>query len=172
MSAHIVNKNLEPDGLPGTLSRRVIQGVLRDSLGYHGVVFSDDMHMHAISRNYGLEESIRLCINAGVDVLCFANNVPPAERVTADQLHRIIRKLVNEGKISMQRINESYARVTTLKKRLSLNDAFSLQNEIDRNLELSKKMYQQAKDESDRLKEERKGQEAHPPKPKKRKAKN
>jgi len=172
MSAHIVNKNLEPEGLPGTLSKRVIQGLLRDSLRYNGVVFSDDMHMHAISRNYGLEESIRLCINAGVDILCFANNVPPAERVTADQLHTLIRKLVNEGKISPQRIQEAYQRVIKLKKRLTLNDAFSLQEQLDLNFELAEKYYQQAKAERDRtVAAERAAKEAQDRKSKKRKAK-
>jgi beta-N-acetylhexosaminidase len=123
MSAHIVNRNLEPKGLPGTLSKRVLDSLLRKNLGYRGVVFSDDMHMHAISKNFGLEEAIKLGINAGIDILCFANNVPEAERVTVPQVHGIIKKMVQRGDISMNRINESFKRVMTLKKRLNKNEA-------------------------------------------------
>jgi len=123
MSAHIVNRNLEPKGLPGTLSKRVLDSLLRKQMRYQGVVFSDDMHMHAISKNFGLEEAIRLGINAGIDVLCFANNVPEAERVTVPQVHGLIKKMVSSGEISRARIDESYRRVMTLKKRLNQDEA-------------------------------------------------
>lgn len=118
MSAHIVNRNLEPKGLPGTLSKRVLDSLLRKNMGYQGVVFSDDMHMHAISKNFGLEEAIRLGVNAGIDVLCFANNVPEPERVTVPQVHGIIKKMVASGEIPKTRIDESYRRVMALKKRI------------------------------------------------------
>ncbi len=123
MSAHIVNRNLEPKGLPGTLSKRVLDSLLRKQMRYQGVVFSDDMHMHAISKNFGLEEAIRLGINAGIDILCFANNVPEAERVTVPQVHGLIKKMVSSGEISRARIDESYRRVMTLKKRLNQDEA-------------------------------------------------
>jgi beta-N-acetylhexosaminidase len=122
MSAHIVNRNLEPKGLPGTLSKRVLDSLLRKKMGYQGVVFSDDMHMHAISKNFGLEEAIKLGINAGIDILCFANNVPEADRVTVPQVHGIIKSLVSRGEISQGRINDSYQRIMTLKKRLNRNE--------------------------------------------------
>jgi beta-N-acetylhexosaminidase len=71
MTSHIVNKNLDAKGLPGTLSKEILDGILRKRLGFNGVVFSDDMQMNAISKNFGLEESIKLAINAGVDIMCF-----------------------------------------------------------------------------------------------------
>ena len=70
MTSHIVNKKLDQTGLPGTLSTEIIDGVLRKKLGFQGVVFSDDMQMHAITKQFGMEESIRLAVNAGVDILC------------------------------------------------------------------------------------------------------
>ena len=69
MTAHIVNGKLDDSKLPATLSRKIITGILRDSLGFTGPVFSDDMMMQAISNHYRLEESIRLALEAGVDVL-------------------------------------------------------------------------------------------------------
>ena len=50
MSAHIVNKKLDPRGYPGTLSSRMIDSLLRKQLHYDGVVFSDDMQMQAIDK--------------------------------------------------------------------------------------------------------------------------
>lgn len=144
MSAHIVNRNLEPKGLPGTLSKRVLDSLLRKNMGYNGVVFSDDMHMHAISKNFGLEEAIRLGINAGIDVLCFANNVPEPDRVTVPQVHGIIKKMVANGEISRARIDESYRRVMTLKKKLNKDETSYYQqlaeNERQNAAELKKQL--------------------------------
>lgn len=118
MTAHIVNKQLEPAGLPGTLSRKIMTGILRDSLGHSGVIFSDDMQMHAIDKHFGLENALLLAIDAGVDVLIFSNNIQNSENRTIDQVHSIIRKLIEENKLSEERINESYKRILALKKRL------------------------------------------------------
>ncbi len=116
MSAHIVNENLDPEGLPGTLSKKILQGVLRDSLGFNGVVFSDDMQMHAITKHYGLEKAITLGINAGLDVLIFSNNIQNSEDRTVQVVHKIIKNLVREGVIPVARIDESYQRIMQLKK--------------------------------------------------------
>lgn len=119
MTSHIVNKNLDKEGLPGTLSKEIIDGVLRRKLGFSGVVFSDDMQMHAITKQYGMEESIRLAINAGVDILCFSNNIQGSEQRTVDKVHATIRSFVESGQISRARIDESFVRIMTLKKQLN-----------------------------------------------------
>ena len=118
MTAHIVNKNLDPKGLPGTLSNRVIDSLLRKQLGFKGVVFSDDMQMQAIAKNFTLEETIKLAINAGVDIMCFSNNIPGSEERTVDRVHRIIKEMVQSGEIKRSRIEESYKRIMELKKKL------------------------------------------------------
>jgi beta-N-acetylhexosaminidase len=118
MSAHIVNKNLDPRGYPGTLSTRILDSLLRKTMGYNGVVFSDDMQMHAISKQYGLEESIRLAINAGIDILCFSNNIQNTEQRNVDIVHDVIRKLVTSGEIKPERIDQSYRRIMKLKSKL------------------------------------------------------
>lgn len=118
MTAHIINKRWDPSMLPATLSRRVVTDMLRDLLGYKGVVFSDDMQMDAIGANYGLENAIMLSVNAGVDVLMFANTTPHKDKiVTASQVHAILKKLVKKKKISRQRIDEAYARIMALKEK-------------------------------------------------------
>jgi beta-N-acetylhexosaminidase len=122
MTSHIVNKKLDSKGLPGTLSKEILDGILRKKLGFDGVVFSDDMQMHAITKQYGLEESIKLAINAGVDILCFSNNIQGSETRTVDRVFEIIRSAVNKGEISPARIDQSFARIMSLKKRLTQSE--------------------------------------------------
>jgi beta-N-acetylhexosaminidase len=124
MSAHIVNKKLDARGLPGTLSDSILGKLLRKDIGYTGVVFSDDMQMHAITKHYGLEEAIKLAILAGVDVMTFSNNISGSEERTVDKVHGIIKKLVQNGTISEKRINESYQRIMTLKKSFAFDKAY------------------------------------------------
>lgn len=124
MTSHIVNKKLDARGLPGTLSDSILNGLLRKKLGYTGVVFSDDMQMHAITKHYGLEEAIRLAILAGVDIMTFSNNIMGSEVRTVDKVHSIIKKYVQDGVITQQRINESYKRIMNLKNSLNWDKAY------------------------------------------------
>lgn len=116
MSAHIVNASLDKDSLPGTLSEDILQGILREKLDFEGIIFSDDMQMHAITKHYGLENAIELGLNAGLDVIIFSNNIRGSEERTVSVVHEIILRLVNEGRIPIERINESYTRIMKYKK--------------------------------------------------------
>jgi beta-N-acetylhexosaminidase len=115
MTAHIINCHLDTACLPATLSKTIVNDMLRNMLRYDGVVFSDDMQMFAISKNYGLENAIKLSINAGVDVLLFGNQVNPQDKISATEVHAKIKKLVKAGDIGKDRINESYQRIIRLK---------------------------------------------------------
>jgi beta-N-acetylhexosaminidase len=116
MTAHIFNARLD-SVYPATLSKSTITGILRDSLGFQGVVMSDDLQMGAIRKYYSLREAIKRAIKAGADILLFSNNTVYDPKI-ADKAHRIIKKLVEDGTISKQRINQSYRRIMKLKKRL------------------------------------------------------
>ncbi len=116
MTAHIFNARLD-SALPATLSKRIITGILRDSLKYNGVIISDDMQMGAIADHYGLETALEKCINAGVDIVCFGNNLQYDPEIIA-KATGIIKRLVVEGKIPRTRIDESYKRITALKNTL------------------------------------------------------
>lgn len=118
MSAHVFHAGLDP-AVPSTLSRAVITGLLRERLGFDGVVISDDMEMKAISSRYGIEQSIPAAINAGVDVLCFGNNLGYDPDIAAKAVD-IIERAVRDGVIPGKRINESCARVLALKQRAGL----------------------------------------------------
>ena len=123
MSAHVVNRVLDGEMLPASLSKPMIDGVLRKLIGFDGVVFSDDMHMGAISKHYGLEEAVVLAVNAGLDVLVFSNNVFDDERTSGIQVHQLIKDKVLAGEIPIARIMESYIRITKLKESLGLMEA-------------------------------------------------
>jgi len=116
MTAHIFNRNLDPD-VPATLSKKVITGLLRDSLHYQGVIISDDLQMKAISAVYRMEETVEKSINAGVDILLFGNNLDYDEEIP-EKVINIVKKLIAEGKISEARIDESYNRILKLKGKL------------------------------------------------------
>ena len=104
---------------PATLSRAVITGILREKLGYTGVITSDDMEMKAISSHYGLENSLPLAINAGIDVLCFGNNLSYHPDIAPLAL-AILENAVTSGRIPLARIDESCQRVLALKRKAGL----------------------------------------------------
>jgi beta-N-acetylhexosaminidase len=116
MTAHIFNARLDPDH-PATLSEKVVTGLLRDKLGFDGVVITDDMNMGAIADEYGPREAVRLAIEAGADILLYGNNLAYDPDVVA-KTHALIRSLVDDGTIPEARIRKSYDRIMRLKERL------------------------------------------------------
>lgn len=113
MTAHVVNSRLDPD-YPATLSRTVITGILREKLGFGGVVISDDMQMGAIVEKYGFEEAVERAVYAGVDILTFANNSVYDSDIAAKAV-LTIKTLIRKGRITEKRIYESYQRIKRLK---------------------------------------------------------
>jgi beta-N-acetylhexosaminidase len=122
MSSHIVHKGLDEEGYPGTLSYKIISELLRSKLNYDGVVYTDDMQMQAITKHYGLEEAVYRAINAGVDMMIFSNNIQGSENRTLDTVHSLIRNMITDGRISEERIDESYHRIMDLKSTLKLQE--------------------------------------------------
>jgi beta-N-acetylhexosaminidase len=122
MTSHIVNRKLDKQGHPGTLSADILDGILRKQLRFQGVIFTDDMQMHAITKHYGLEEAIKLAINGGVDIMTFSNNIQGSDERTVDKVHTIIKALVTNGQIKRERIEQSYRRILALKGRLNPGD--------------------------------------------------
>ena len=118
MTAHIFNAALDST-YPATLSKPIITGILRDSLRFNGVVMSDDLQMKAIRTEYGLKETIKMSIQAGVDILSFANNSIFDAEIAA-KAHGIIIELVEEGSLSEGRIDQSYDRIMSLKRKYLL----------------------------------------------------
>jgi beta-N-acetylhexosaminidase len=115
MTAHVFNAQLDP-AYPATLSQAVITGILREELGYDGVVITDDMNMGAITAQYGFEQAAVLAVQAGADILAYGNNLVYDPNV-AERAIAALLAAVERGELSEARIDESHRRVMALKGR-------------------------------------------------------
>jgi len=115
MTAHVFNAKLDKN-FPATLSKNITYDILREDLKYDGFIISDDMHMGAIADNFELELAIEKSLNAGVDMLMFSNNSPKAyDSEIVPKAINIIKKLVEEGKITEEQVDAAYNRIVELK---------------------------------------------------------
>ena len=119
MVAHVFNKNID-EKYPASLSSNFINNVLRNEIGYKGVVITDDLQMKAIEDHFSLEETVVATINAGADILIYGNNLGVYNPNIVKDIVEIVMNNVANGKISEKRINESYQRVIRLKKRYEI----------------------------------------------------
>lgn len=117
MTGHLFNAQLDAN-LPATLSRPVVTRLLREEMGYDGVVISDDLLMDAIRKHYSFAESVEHAINAGVDILLICSS--DAELVS--DTVSLISDLVQRGRVSEQRINQAYLRIHRLKSKLAKSE--------------------------------------------------
>ncbi len=113
MTAHIFNARLD-NKLPATLSPAVVTGLLREQLGYDGVIISDDMQMRAITDLFKLEKAFELALVAGVDIIAVANELTYAGTVT-NRFINTVRRMLDEGTIGEDRIEQSFQRIMRLK---------------------------------------------------------
>lgn len=116
MTAHVFHAALDPDH-PATLSRAVMTDLLRDRLGFEGVIVTDDMQMKAIAAHYPFEKAVRLAVLAGADLLLFGNNLAYDPDLPANVIDLLLQA-VEDGTIPRERIEASYRRIRALKTRL------------------------------------------------------
>lgn len=116
MVAHILYSDIDQDQ-PATMSPKIIGGLLREELGYEGVVVSDDMTMGAIVENYTLEDGTLSFIKAGGDIalICHGNENP-------GKVLEKIKEAINTGELSEEYIDEKVYRILKLKAKYELED--------------------------------------------------
>ncbi|MEU8206730.1 glycoside hydrolase family 3 protein [Streptosporangium sp. NPDC049046] len=107
MSAHVVMPKLDPSGDPATLSKPILTGLLREKLGFDGVVSTDALDMAGVRKKYRDGDVAVRAIQAGVDLLL----MPPDYR----EAHRALLAAVASGKISEARLDQSVRRLLKLK---------------------------------------------------------
>ncbi|MFD5267570.1 glycoside hydrolase family 3 protein [Streptomyces sp. NPDC058335] len=112
MTAHILVPALDDSGDPATLSRTVVTGLLRERLGYDGVVVTDALDMAGVRTKYGDDRVPVLALKAGVDQLLN----PPKLDIAWNAVLRAVR----EGELTEARLEESVLRILRLKDRLGL----------------------------------------------------
>ncbi|MGY1582928.1 glycoside hydrolase family 3 protein [Streptomyces sp. MN13] len=125
MTAHILVPALDDSGDPATLSRPVLTGILREQLGYDGVVVTDSLDMAGVRQKYGDERVPVLALKAGVDQLL---NAPKL-----DLAWNAVLKAVQDGELTEERLEESILRVLRLKAKLGLlDDPWTDTDRVDR----------------------------------------
>ncbi len=98
--------------LPATLSRKVLTGLMREEMGFRGVIVTDAFSMKAISDHFGKEEAVLMAVKAGADVVLMPEDV--------DKAFKAIRRAVDGGEIPVERIEQSAKRIVSLKFRRGL----------------------------------------------------
>ncbi len=103
--------------VPSSLSHYWITKVLRDEIGFQGVVITDDMEMGAVLKHFPLEDRIVRAVNAGVDILLFSNTARPRASI-ADDIRAILVKHAKADPAFAAKVAASYGRIVTLKQKL------------------------------------------------------
>jgi beta-N-acetylhexosaminidase len=116
MVANVAFPALDPSGIPATLSRPVVTGLLRDDMGFGGVICSDCMQMQAISSRYPAGEAAVRAVKAGVDLLVYSK---PTDDVKAARA--ALQAAVLDGTIDAQQIERSLGRLDALRNAVRRN---------------------------------------------------
>ncbi len=114
MSTHIILSVLDPEaGIPATLSRPILTGLLRGEMKFDGLIFTDSMSMNAISKNFGNDRAAVMAVKAGVDFVLHSPD--------DDAAFMAIKGAVEKGEIGRQQLDQSVLRILRAKARLGLH---------------------------------------------------
>jgi beta-N-acetylhexosaminidase len=116
MAAHILLPQIDREN-PATLSKTIITDILRQQLGFQGVVITDDMTMGAITKHYEIGAAAVKSVTAGVDIVLVAH-----EKENAAAVFDALKAALEEGKIAEERIDQSLYRILALKEKYGLRD--------------------------------------------------
>ncbi len=122
MGGHLINRRLDPSGDPVTLSRPVLNGLLRQAMRYDGAVITDDLDMGAIRDHYTREQAIVGSLAAGNDLLLISNSAnpdPDLPRKAVDWVGAAIER----GELSRERLIEANQRIDQLNARIGRETA-------------------------------------------------
>lgn len=126
MVTHILLPKLDPNN-PSSMSRIIITGMLRNKLGFQGVIITDDMTMGAIEKHYNINQAAVKAVKAGADIVLVAFN--PRQQIS---VLKSLKHAVITGEISKQQLNDSVRRIIRLKKK------FKLSNQAVKNVDVAK----------------------------------
>ncbi|MFC1771343.1 glycoside hydrolase family 3 N-terminal domain-containing protein, partial [Candidatus Margulisiibacteriota bacterium] len=115
MSTHVLHEKIDPK-YPASLSQKWLKDILRKQLGFKGVIISDDLQMKAISKKYDLQTTIIQAIDAGNDLLLFANPYKISKDLEK-KIKSIIKKAIEDKKLNAAQIDEAYGRINALKRK-------------------------------------------------------
>jgi beta-N-acetylhexosaminidase len=105
MTSHIIFSRIDPQ-VPATMSHSILQGILRQRLGFDGLIVSDDLEMKAIADNYGIEGTLVRGATAGIDLFFICHNL----KLQHEAIDLLIRA-VERGDVPRQRIDDANRRI-------------------------------------------------------------
>jgi len=112
MTAHVMFPAYEPDGLPATLSSKVLTGLLREELGYDGIIITDCLEMNAISAGVGVAKGAVMALQAGADIVLVSHRLD-RQKAAFDAIHAAVLS----GELSEARIDASVERILRMKEK-------------------------------------------------------
>ena len=113
MTAHVLLPAMDPERVPATVSPKILTGLLREELGFQGVVISDGMEMKAVMDLYGIEEATLRAINAGCDMALICHSAQQAAS-TAEYL----MKALSDGRLKPETLADRVCRLTAWKQKI------------------------------------------------------
>jgi beta-N-acetylhexosaminidase len=116
MVAHCLYPHIDPDQI-STVSRRVVTGILRDQLGFEGMITTDSITMGALIDRYGIGEACARALDAGADIILMK-----AENRWRGEMFYTIRKWVDSGRIKADELDDKVRRILAIKKQYGLFD--------------------------------------------------
>ncbi len=100
-------------GIPATLSKLIINDILKVKLGFKGLIVTDAMNMNAVTKHFSAAEAAVMAVDAGIDLI----NMPPDEEIAINSIYNAVKI----GRLSVDRINESNFKILSAKKWLGLD---------------------------------------------------
>jgi beta-N-acetylhexosaminidase len=116
MTSHAVYTALDPE-LPGTLSRKVVTGLLRQTLGFEGLIITDDLEMGAVRKGWGVARGAVAAFEAGCDLLLICED---QDQVLAGM--EMLRNRLLRGDLPVERLHQSTGKIMDAKKRFLRGD--------------------------------------------------
>jgi beta-N-acetylhexosaminidase len=113
MTAHMSVPAYEPEPIPATVSRRILTGIIREQMGFRGLIVTDAMDMQGLAKQFSSGEAAVRALEAGVDVLLMPTD--------PDAVVKAVIAAVRQGRLSENRISESVVRILTAKTHVGLH---------------------------------------------------
>ncbi len=135
--AHICFPKVEPENIPATMSHKVITGLLREKLGFQGLIISDCMEMKAIKDTYGVKKGSVEAVKGGMDLI-FISHTPEEVKKSIEAIEEGVRK----GEISMERIDEAVGRILYYKEKYGKKEKAMEEKEERENKEFMEEFFE------------------------------
>jgi beta-N-acetylhexosaminidase len=118
MIAHCIYPQIDPDNI-STVSRKVVTGLLREELGFEGLITSDSITMGALIDRYGIGEACAMALSAGIDTILMK-----AENHWRGEMFYTVQKWVEDGRIDMRELDDKVRRILAIKLKYGLFEGF------------------------------------------------